>query len=174
MKRAAAIAVLLLSIGCPGALLAQVTPFTAVNVGNGPEVDIADTIDGKVFVVNLGSNSVSVLDPVTWTKTADIPTGTGPRRARINNTTHNIYVTKLATGTSPRAACVNTTTNRVYVPAFSSNNVTVLDGATNTAVAGSPVTVGVGASQCLVDEATNRIFISNDTDGTFSVIDGFV
>ena len=33
--------------------LAQIVPFTTINVGNGPDVDAADTVNGKVFTANM-------------------------------------------------------------------------------------------------------------------------
>src|SRR5436853_1654961 len=71
---------------------AQTMPFTAIPVGNGAEVTVADTAHGKVFVANVASNTVSVIDPVTWTKTTDIATGGGPRRMRLNSKTGKLYV----------------------------------------------------------------------------------
>jgi YVTN family beta-propeller protein len=55
--------------------------------------------------------------------------------------------TTVAAGTLPLAAAVNPVTNKIYVPNFNSNNVTVIDGATNattTVAAGTqPISVAV-------------------------------
>ena len=54
---------------------------------------------------------------------------------------------------------VNPTTNRIYVANETSNNVSVIDGATNTVVA--TVTVGVAPSGVAVNPTTNRIYVAN-------------
>jgi len=48
----------------------------------------------------------------------------------------------VAAGTSPRAVAINPVTNKIYVANTNSNNVTVIDGATNTVV----TTVAVGST----------------------------
>jgi YVTN family beta-propeller protein len=89
---------------------AQVVPFTSIATGTNPQVDVADTANGKVFVANQGSNTVSVFDPVNWTKITDVATGAGPRRLRINGTTNKLYVVNQSDAS---VTVISATTNAV-------------------------------------------------------------
>jgi YVTN family beta-propeller protein len=71
---------------------AQTVPFATIAVGNGPASVVADPANGKLFVVNTGSNTISVIDAATRTKVADIPTGGGPRRIRLDDQHNKLYV----------------------------------------------------------------------------------
>lgn len=72
-------------------------------------------------------------------------------------------------GTDPRAVAVNPVTNKVYVANEFSNDVTVLDGATQ---ATTRVAVGRRPQYIGVNTATNKIYVSNGQDSSLSVIDG--
>ncbi len=63
---------------------------------------------------------------------------------------------------------VNTITNRIYVANVGSNNVSVIDGATNAVVA--TVSVGDFPKAVGANPNTNRIYVTNDNDNTVSVI----
>lgn len=78
-------------------------------------------------------------------------------------------VSTVATGSVPVAVDVNPATNKIYVANQNSNNVTVIDGATN-----STVTVAVGwAPQAVaVDAAINKIYVANANSNTVTVING--
>jgi RHS repeat-associated protein len=65
---------------------------------------------------------------------------------------------------------VNPSTNRIYVTNNSSDNVSVIDGATNTVVATVPV--GDAPVGVAVNPSTNRIYVANYDDDTVTVIDG--
>jgi YVTN family beta-propeller protein len=73
----------------------------------------------------------------------------------------------IAAGGQPGAVAVNPVTNKIYVANFSDNNITVIDGATN-----STATVPVGATpQALaVNPVTNKIYVANSFN--VAVIDG--
>src|SRR5205814_346371 len=74
-------------------------------------------------------------------------------------------------GIFPQAAAVNPVTNQIYVANFGSNNVTVIDGATNAATtvtdagANEPVAVAV-------NPVSNKIYVVNTASRTVTVIDG--
>ena len=55
---------------------------------------------------------------------------------------------------------VNPNTNRIYVANHDSNNVSVIDGASNTVVA--TVAVGTGPYGVAVNPNTNRIYVANE------------
>ncbi len=65
---------------------------------------------------------------------------------------------------------VNPGTNRIYVANFVSNNVSVIDGATNSVVA--TVSMGNGPESVAVNPGTNRIYVANFVSNNISVIDG--
>ena len=90
--------------------------ITTVAVGNSPTAIAADPATDQVYVANLGSANVTVINGAT-------------------NAT-----TTVAAGTRPTAIAVNPVTNQIYVANSTSNNVTVIDGATN-----ATTTVAAGA-----------------------------
>src|ERR1022692_4242522 len=70
----------------------------------------------------------------------------------------------VSAGLAPIAIAVNPVTNTIYVANLDSNNVTVMDGATNTVTATVPVGIGPGA--IAVNPVTNQIYVGDE--GTFS------
>jgi YVTN family beta-propeller protein len=143
-------------------------------------------VTNKIYVPNLYSNNVTVIDGATNTTTT-VAVGGGPAVVAVNPVTNKIYVvnefssnvtvidgatdttTTVAAGTSPIAEAVNPVTNKIYVADFLSNNVTVIDGATNTTttVAGGPVVVGAGVA---VNPVTNKIYVANACSYNVTVI----
>lgn len=73
------------------------------------------------------------------------------------------------TGSTPIAVDINSATNKIYVANQNSNDVTVIDGTTN-----STVTVSVGSTPqaVAVDPAVNKIYVANRNGDTVTVIDG--
>src|SRR5205807_588725 len=92
--------------------------------------------------------------------------GTFPRPASAAP----VVVTTIPVQSNPFGVGVNASTNRVYVANLSSNSVSVIDGATNTAL--NYVPVGRGPFGLAVNSTTNRIYVANDESRTVSVIDG--
>src|ERR1700731_621419 len=93
------------------------TPFGVAVSPTGPEA-------GDVYVVNAGSNTVSLIDPATNTVIATIPVGTSPDGVAVSPT-------------GPEAG-------DVYVVNAGSNTVSVIDPATNTVIA----TIPFGTTAC--------------------------
>ncbi|HZR28696.1 MAG TPA: Ig-like domain repeat protein [Terriglobales bacterium] len=77
--------------------------------------------------------------------------------------------TTVTTGTNPFAVAVNPVTNKTYVVNKASNNVTVIDGATNTT---ATVTTGTTPVAIAVNPATNKIYVANSGGNSVTVIDG--
>jgi YVTN family beta-propeller protein len=75
----------------------------------------------------------------------------------------------IGAGSSPFGVAVNTNTNRIYVGNNSTNNVAVIDGASNAVVA--TVSVGGDPSAVAVNSNTNRIYVAM-ANNAVSVIDG--
>ena len=60
-------------------------------------------------------------------------------------------------------------TNKIYVANFGSDDVTVIDGATNAA---STVGVGTNPAAVAVNPVTNKIYVANAGSNDVTVIDG--
>src|SRR5215208_5272649 len=74
-------------------------------------------------------------------------------------------------GVFPINMDVNETTNRVYVVNRNSNNVSVINGLTNTFITNVPV--GASPFDVAVNQATNRVYVVNDGPApAVTVIDG--
>jgi len=71
----------------------------------------------------------------------------------------------ITVGTVPKFVAVNQTTNRIYVSNLISNNVSVIDGTTNTVNA----TVPVGNSPEVLDvnSVTNMVYVANSQGTQF-------
>ena len=79
--------------------------------------------------------------------------------------------TTIRAGTVPYAVAVNPVTNKIYVANDGSNNVTVIDGATNSTTtvtdpnASYPIVLAV-------NPVTNKIYVANWFSANVTVIDG--
>jgi YVTN family beta-propeller protein len=102
----------------------------------------------------------------TFTVTATNAIGTSTASAASNSVTP-AFNTLLA-GTRPIAIAVNTVTNKVYVANQDSNNVTVIDGATNTT---TTVAAGSNPSAIAVNSVTNKVYVANQDSNNVTVID---
>jgi YVTN family beta-propeller protein len=70
-----------------------------IRVGDNPQ-DIVWAPDGRfAYVVNEGSNTVSVIDARTDQVTATIPTGTGPTSVAVPPNGRQAYISNLSSGT---------------------------------------------------------------------------
>jgi YVTN family beta-propeller protein len=90
--------------------------------------------------------------------------GTAPGAAQPS------VITTITVGYPPSGVDVNPATNRIYVAQHGTNNISVIDGATNSVVTTVPVgsqPVAVG-----VNPVTNYTYVANNGSGDVSVIDG--
>jgi YVTN family beta-propeller protein len=124
-----------------------------ITVGKDP-LDIAvDTHSNKVYVVNYGDGTVSVIDGKTDKLIKDIDVDEHPFRITVNPTINKVYVTNEDSGTvsvidgktdqlikdidvddNPFSIAVNPTTNNVYVGYTNSPYYSVIDGTTDTLI----------------------------------------
>jgi YVTN family beta-propeller protein len=109
------------------------------------------------------AGSVSRFAALVFSSALLLLSSTVPANAQTITATVNV-------GTGPFSAAVNPVTNKIYVVNRNSNNVTVIDGATNTVTA--TVTVGTTPVYVGVNTVTNKIYVSNATSNNVSVIDG--
>lgn len=78
-------------------------------------------------------------------------------------------ITNVPVGSYPVAVAVNPLTNKIYVVNQSSNNVTVIDGATNHTTS---VPVGASPTALAINPVTNKIYVTNGNGDSVTVIDG--
>ena len=76
----------------------------------------------------------------------------------------------VSVGTAPYSVALNPNTNTIYVTNYNSNNVSVINGATNTVT--TTVTVGTNPYGVTVDPNTDTIYVTNFNSNNVSVIDG--
>jgi YVTN family beta-propeller protein len=84
----------------------------------------------------------------------------------------DIGVTTISVGTRPAGVAVNTTTNKLYVANSGSNDVTVIDGTTNSVVATLTDPNAVAPLAVAVNSTTNTIYVANSQSNNLTVIDG--
>jgi YVTN family beta-propeller protein len=108
----------------------------------------------------------------------------------VNTATHKVYaawplcnevevfdftapsVSTLANPGYPIALAVNPTTNKVYVANLDGNNVTVIDGATNSVVTTIIDPNALGPIAVAINPTTNTIYVANSQSNNLTVIDG--
>ncbi|HEX3822581.1 MAG TPA: hypothetical protein VHW45_19775 [Candidatus Sulfotelmatobacter sp.] len=162
---------------------------TSIPVGTVPGRIAVNQTTNRIYVTNLNSNNVSVIDGESDTVIATVPVGMSPSDVGINSVTNLVYVASslansvsVIDGTSntvvatipglkdPLRLSVNAVTNEVFVANSGSNSVSVIDGSSNTIVATIPV--GSEPAGVRANSATNLIYVANLNSGTISVIDG--
>jgi len=79
-------------------------------------------------------------------------------------------IATIAVGNRPTYLAVDPKTDRVYVSNQSDDNVSVIDGSTNSLL--TTVKVGHSPNGIAVNPKTNRIYVANLNSGTLSIING--
>jgi DNA-binding beta-propeller fold protein YncE len=165
-----------------------------------------DTSTNTAFVAN-NDGTVTVVDTATMTIIGTpIVVGGHPAQVGVDSTNHTVYVvddwnetvsvingtTRTVVGTPivagvpgvysgwdplPVGIAVDESLHRAFIVVFSTNEVTVIDGATRSIV-GAPIPVGVAANAVAVDSSTHTVYVSHyggtvtPSAGSVSVIDG--
>jgi YVTN family beta-propeller protein len=161
---------------------------TTVAVGSLPRALAINPQTNQIYVANYSSDNVTVIDGDT-NQTTTVTVGNSPRAVAINPQTNQIYVanyssdnvtvidgdtnqtTTVVVGDSPRALAINPQTNQIYVLYDTdSNTVTVIDGG-NTRLK-TTVMVGNSPLALAVSPDTNQIYVTNNLNGTVTIIDG--
>jgi YVTN family beta-propeller protein len=154
-----------ISFGC-GRTPPTVTLATAAL--SGPVDAVVDQATDTIYVVNIGGDSVSVIDGKTC-------------NASVTSGCANIPPT-VTVGSGPDGLAVDQATDTVYVANVNDNTVSVINGATcnasvTTGCSQTPATITVGVQPGVpaVDQATDTVYVpdsNNGGAGTVSVIDG--
>ncbi|WP_163720263.1 YncE family protein [Mycolicibacterium psychrotolerans] len=131
----------------------------SIAVGSRPSAMVM-TSDGRMFVANTGSNTVSVINTVTG--------------QRIDANT-SVFSRDISVGSAPSALGLSTDGKRMYVANTRSGSVTVIDTATykrvdaNTSIFST--SIAVGSSPAAMALSGTRLYVANRGSNTVSVID---
>ena len=163
-----------------------------IAAGTEPSAVAVNPTTNRVYVTNYFSANVTVIDGSTYSVIATVPVGASPISIAVNPVTNLIYVanvgTNPGTGTisvidgrnntvvttlpawNPAFVAVNPVSNTIYVANWSGNDLTVINGATNTVTA--TLFLGATPNGIAVNPVTNTIYVPNSTSNTITVIDG--
>ena len=158
-----------------------------------------DNFNGYLYVTDFSSYRVTVIDGATNKVVASIPVGSYPQGVAFDGANKHVYVTNggvAETTYLPSVAVIDAATNAVvawipvgssmgsfpagitfdstngylYVANSGSDNVTVIDGATNKVIGG----IGVRASPhgIAFDSTNGNVYVTNTGSNDVTVIDG--
>ncbi len=130
----------------------------SVPVGKHPEGVAVDEANGYVYVSNAYSNNVTVINAATDIAVGSIQVGNFPEGIAVDGANAYVYVANVGWN------------GYVYGTGTTSNNMTVINGATNTAV--GSITMGVGPWSIAVDQMNGYVYVSNSYSDNVSVVNG--
>jgi YVTN family beta-propeller protein len=169
----------------------QLSARAVMPVGMGTEINphavVVNPKTSKVYAVNTGNNTVTVMNGSTNSITT-VGVGTEPMAISINPVTNKIYVGNSGSGTVsvidgttdvvtatvevgalPYVVAANPVTNKIYISKTFSNTMTVIDGATNTT---SLLKAGIHADAMALNPITNRFYLTNYESQNVTMMDG--
>ena len=153
-------------------------------MGQGPVAVSVNSATGRVYVLNKGDNSVSVLEGMAVTRT--IPVGQAPTAIAVNPATNAIYVANsldnsvtlidgatgatatVAVSPNPTGLAVNAVSNQLYV-SNGSTSVCVVDGSTGTA---SFVAASSAVGSIALNPLTDRVYGASPLGSVAAVLNG--
>jgi YVTN family beta-propeller protein len=165
---------------------------SSISVGSSPYNIAFDSTNGNLYVTNVGSNNVSVINGATNTVIGSpIPVGTNSYGVAFDSANGNLYVANngdntvsvisgatntiigspIAVGTGPFGIAFDSANGNLYVANSGSNDVYVINGATNTVI-GSPIPVGSTPDVIAFDSANGNLYVENYGSNDVSVING--
>jgi len=134
---------------------------------------------------------MEVFDTTSFQQASNRIIANFPAGIDVNPTTSSIYVTYPAlsgvvdiwdgnwnfvatvqVGSAPSGVAVDATSNKIYVANKGSNNISVIDGTTNSVVATVTDPNGKGPIAVGINPATNTIYVANSQSNNLTVIDG--
>lgn len=173
---------------------------TSIPVGSGPYSVLANLTAHEVYVANIWSDEVSVIDSLSDSLKTTISVSSGGLSAPValayNPNTNKLYVVNfwsaqlvainlltyqveaaISVGYShspPRAAVVNPNTNLIYVTNLGQNLVYVIDGeptsSTYNQIIGT-ISVGSYPRSAAINTTLNRLYVANTDSNSLSVVD---
>lgn len=183
MFSAALVVVLLLAIP-----LSAVDLLQTIKVGTNPGQIVVIPSAHLAYVVNQGSNSVSVIDTQLLRVKATLTVGSSPIGIAANPAANLVYVANSGSGTitpisgitlktawtvggTPSALVVDSVRNQLYVMDTSRNQVEILSTTTGTVLATIPTILQPVAMT--INVATHAVFVAcTGSSGSVVVIDG--
>ena len=162
-----------------------------IQLGSPAAAADANEITGNVYVLDFSNGApgthLHVVDADTNTETADVPIGSHLQNIAVDSSADRAYATDFVEGvvvvdtTSntvsttipltdlPHGVAVNPDTSSLYVTHLDSDTVTVLDTGDYSEIA--ILAVGDTPQWIKLDTPRNKAFVTNEGDGTVSVID---
>jgi YVTN family beta-propeller protein len=156
--------------------------------GTSPEALSFNPAATKLFVQTGGSNSITVIDPITNTIITVITVGTGPFQMAFNSDGTKLYVTNTGTnkvsvidpnantvigaisvGSVPGNIAFDLSGTNLYVCNTGSSNVSVINPISDTVIATIPV--GSSPGQLAFDPSSTQLYVGNFASQNISVID---
>src|SRR5579864_1816302 len=163
-------------------------------VGTNPDAIAVNPMTNMIYVANYTSNTITIINGNTNSTSSAAVGIMGPEAVAVNPITNKIYVADIGgvvsvvdgitnqfvtvdVGGAPQALAINTITDKIYIANWNTNNVVVLDGATNTFTTIIPPTNttssrGEPSNQIAVNPVTNKIYVANWNTNDVTVIDG--
>jgi YVTN family beta-propeller protein len=163
-------------------------------VGRVPTAVVVDARTRHVFVANMGSITVSMLDAASGTVLATITVVPHPSALAVATTAGRVFAVSdhvtpdgagrvsvldaasgrllrtVAVGQGPHTLAVHEHTGRVFVANQVDASVSLLDASSGQVL--RTVAVGQGEHALAVDERAGRVFVTNAADDSVSVLDG--
>jgi len=153
-------------------------------VGANPTSIAIDTVNGRVYVVNAGEGTLSVLDGRTDAVLATLKIGAHPYSIAADSLAGKIYVTRTysdrliiidaATNQvssikagSPDLVAVNEKTHTIYLLSYEMGDLAIVDGATRKITRTS---VGMHAWGMALNPVTGVLYVSKIGDGAIAVL----
>ncbi|MDF2433866.1 MAG: hypothetical protein JWP44_3497 [Mucilaginibacter sp.] len=174
------------SIGLAASGTGNIPSFTAINTGSSP---VTATITGTpvgsgfAYIVNSGSNSVSVINTATSAVVATIPVGSNPNSVCVDPNYNEVYVVNnssntvsvintltntikatISVGPSPWSVTVSQDGSRAYVADGGNNDVEVINTTTNTVMVTIPA--GTNPNALAVSPNGSLIYVNNSNSVT--------
>jgi YVTN family beta-propeller protein len=118
----------------------------AIPVGIHPIGIATNPQNGKIYVANAGSDTVSVIDSNTFKVISTIPVGNNPLDVALNPSNGKVYVTN-----------------------YFSDTVSILDSRTDTTV--GSVQVGARPVGVVINPADGKVYVANEGSNSISIID---
>jgi|SRR5579859_6741407 len=153
---------------------------------------VAEQFEAFTSSCDFYEDGIFVFDTASLTHTKTLGTlfgrGGGYSRIGTNPKTDSIYVAgdgavdvwdsngnlvaTIPVGSAPVGVAVNATSNKIYVANSFSNNISVIDGASNTVVATVTDPNAVAPVAVAINPTTNTIYVANSQSNNLTVIDG--
>ena len=158
-----------------------------ISAGTNPVAGVVSPDGRLLYVVNQGSNDVSIIDTATNISTGTIAVGNSPFLTAISRDGSRLYVanqadntvsiintsTKAVVGTvtvgsTPAGLAVSNDGSQVYVANSGGNTVSVIDAATQ---AVNSIIVGTHPTAVTFSPDGTQAYVTNQADNTSSIVD---